>query len=138
MSGLQLPCSVCIVEDKDFMGRNMYVYKRNERMREEIGRRKEKQCHCFSIQEKENQTYFEILTGCSTRQFDITLFYCFISAMIRCMRWVCQLVCSRARARLVRDHICLGGKDWALGSVVKGIGVSGIRIALKHLPLLLY
>jgi hypothetical protein len=39
---------------------------------------------------------------------------------------------------LVRDHICLGGKDWALGSVVKGIGVSGIRIALKHLPLLLY
>jgi hypothetical protein len=47
-------CSVCIVEDKDSMGRNMYVYKRNERMREEIGRRKEKQCHCFSIQEKEN------------------------------------------------------------------------------------
>lgn len=34
-------------------------------------------------------------------------------------------MCSRARARLVRDHICLGGKDWALGSVVKGIGVSG-------------
>jgi len=33
-------------------------------------------------------------------------------------------VCSRARARLVRDHICLGGKDWALGSVGKGIGVS--------------